>query len=436
MIDYIKTKNVSLSNPELPEWEITTNQKTGEIRPVEVAEYNGLKFLRKSGKIFLRGSLHRYFNEGQHNYNDFYYCDLENVLNDLKTRFGLDLGKTEIENIEFGVNLVIPYSPDKVINSLVLHRGQPFHKFPIGQGVECSHAQYYIKVYNKGLQFKQPDNILRIELKVFKMQFLQSQNIPLRTLQDLLNTEILQRLGELLTRTVEEIIWTNTKLSTSKKVPEKYRLLLANGSNPLYWVNLKPESKDPEYSKKRKTYYRELNRFEKVVANYGNSLKPEIVANSRDKFTDLLKKSRIIRTIKKGDKFTDTQTHVGTNLPCNYTVSLSHDAKTCPVTGLDISMQKPTSKFLSVAGIKYYYQNDSAIYNYLESMLTDKWKREPLKTRFREIAHYIRNEFNNPRHNYNRDSNKRGAKLFDDTPYYSERLKKSIYGKECLKRSH
>jgi len=430
MIDFIKTKNIELPNPEILEWEFTTNQTTGEIRPVEVAEYNGLKFKRKSGKIFLSGSLHRYFNEGQHNYNDFHYNDLKNVLNDIKTRFKLNLDTTEIENVEVGINLVIPYSPDKVINSLVLHRGQPFCKFPKGRGVECSHAQYYIKVYDKGLQFKLSENVLRLEIKVIKMQFLQSQNIPLRTLNDLLNTDILQGLGELLTRTIEEIIWTDSKLLNSKKVPDKYRLLLANGSNPLYWINLKPERTDPDYSRKRKSYYRELARFEKIISKYGNELKPEILTKSRDKFTDLLTKIRQIGHVKKRDKFTEPQHPAGTNLPCRYSVRLSH-VKKCPVTGLDISMQRSTSKFLCITGIKFYYQNEPTIYRQLESKLSDKWKQRPLKIRYREIAHYIRNEYNNPRHNYTRDTKKRGAKLFDDTPYYSERLKNSMYGKVC-----
>ncbi len=434
-IDYIKTKDLLIADPEGLEFEFTTNVKTGEIRPVEVAEYNNLKFIRKGGKIFLRGSLHKYFNAGKHNFNDFHFNNLTSVLDELETGFGIDLHTARIENVETGLNLILPYSPNKVINSLVLHTGQPYLSMTKGKGVECEHKQYYIKVYNKGYQYHTKENILRLEIKVYKMQFLKTHRIPLKTLSDLRNIEVLKAMGELLVRIIEESIWTDHKLTNNPVLTEKQRLLIANGSNPTFWENLKPtENNDPNYSRKRKAYYREIGKFEKLVDKYGNNLKMDIVQKSREKFTDLLEWHRHNTHLKKRDKFTapitpeptPTKCQKGTNLHCSYTVNIP-TPKVCPITNLNISMQKKNSKFLTPLGVAYYYKNYPSIYKELETRLTDKWKGEPLEIRFREIAHSVRNEFNNPRNNYKRMLTYRGAKLFDDSPYFTNRLKLSMY---------
>ena len=81
--------------------------------------------------------------------------------------------------------------------------------------------------------------------------------------------------------------------------------------------------------------------------------------------------------------------------------------KTCPITGLDISMQPKNSKFLSYTGVKWYYNNDSQTYrNVLEPVLRKSWKYKPLNDQFREIAHIIRNKDSNPRNNIKRVLNR------------------------------
>lgn len=81
--------------------------------------------------------------------------------------------------------------------------------------------------------------------------------------------------------------------------------------------------------------------------------------------------------------------------------------KTCPITGLDISMQPKNSKFLSYTGVKWYYNNDSQTYrNILEPVLRKSWKYKPLNDQFKEIAHIIRNKDSNPRNNIKRVLNR------------------------------
>lgn len=75
----------------------------------------------------------------------------------------------------------------------------------------------------------------------------------------------------------------------------------------------------------------------------------------------------------------------------------------CPVTGLDISMQPRNSKFLSVSGVKWYYNNERDIYiSMLEPRLKANWREKSLLEQFREIAHAVRNADSNPRNNTKR----------------------------------
>lgn len=444
MIDGIK---LNINNKVATDWIIKTNEETGEILPNKTALLQGFVIVQKGNRVTLKGSLHKYHNNGLHNYNDFTFEQLVNGINDLKRKYNIDPETSFLENVEFGVNIETPFDPEYILNNVVIHKGEPFKRFPKGLGVECEHAQFFIKIYDKGAQFNISGNLLRVEVKVIKMAYFKSQNLNLVNLADLTNRDLLNSLGELLTKTVNEILFTNIDLLNNSSISEADRLILSNGSNPNYWNNLKPNSTkfelgntDPAYKRERKKYYRELAKFEKLLTKYDNGLKTLIVERVRDKFTDLLNKTGRIGQPKKRDKFTDPEQKIkriehpkeenepdkGTKLPLVYSVSLS--PRYCPITHLDISMQKPNSKFLSIAGIKHYYVTQPIIYKELEKRLTDKWKFNPVEVQIREIAHSIRNEYYNPKHNYKRDSNKRGAKLFDDTPYFSDRLKDSIFG--------
>ena len=74
--------------------------------------------------------------------------------------------------------------------------------------------------------------------------------------------------------------------------------------------------------------------------------------------------------------------------------------RVCLVTGLDISIQKMTSKYLCSTGLKYYKENEPETYQRLkEKYLTpEKWSLD-LPEQFYFIAHNIRNAKTNQHHN-------------------------------------
>ena len=72
------------------------------------------------------------------------------------------------------------------------------------------------------------------------------------------------------------------------------------------------------------------------------------------------------------------------------------------MTNLPIGMQKE-SEFLCRSGIRFYYENYSGIWKYyLLPRLSEKQKLKSLTAQFDEIAHSIRNEYNNQKHNTRR----------------------------------
>jgi len=81
--------------------------------------------------------------------------------------------------------------------------------------------------------------------------------------------------------------------------------------------------------------------------------------------------------------------------------------KSCPVTGLDISMQPKNSKFLSYTGVKWYFEHDYKTYKkVLMSRAQKNHTDKDNEYQFREIAHNIRNSDSNPRNNTKRAINK------------------------------
>ena len=99
------------------------------------------------------------------------------------------------------------------------------------------------------------------------------------------------------------------------------------------------------------------------------------------------------------------------------------ERKFCKVTGLDISMQKKGSRFLSIKGVRFLYKNDRQKYDALLSKLPSKWHNAPLEVQEYKIAHYVRDKFFNPRNSTRRAIKRMCSEpvLFDNRPLISKK---------------
>jgi hypothetical protein len=428
MIDGFKILELSvnrelfLNNPLIEPHIPPTNKKTGEVKnEPEPAKYEGLKFLIYPNRIELNGSLHTFYNQGLHNYNDFHYRKLESVILELKHDLGIDPENSVLNNLEIGVNMELQFSPDRFLNNIIMHRGAPFtwqHQ-KTKRYRECSHTQFFIKSYNKGIQNRLKKSILRFEIKFIKMERI--NQLGIKTLSDLIKPGNLERLGKLLIKTFDEVLTGNLKTDYSQ-LNQRDRELFIQGHNSSYWLEIKPsDSTAPDYKKKYKRYDRRLKRFNELLELTGaNQQKKEIrelliqkvdeLCNPRiTGETDRDKLSEIRRIItpktnekKRGKLTAPKKNKTGENASLFYSDKKRHKTnlkiRKCLVTELDVSMQRDGSLFLSHTGLKYYYNTNKELFDSIKNKyLPKEWNNSDLKIQIEKLAHNIRCIYSNRR---------------------------------------
>jgi len=323
MIDYFKAEvkgfNLSdlLTNEHL-NFIAPYNTKTGEIfENKKIAEYYGLKFeLFNNQYLWLKGSLHKYWsviNTGHlTNYDDFSISDLIQVIHDISKKFNLDPNKIYLHGLEFGVNIKVPFIPRKFLKeNLINYKGKSKRTEEFnGKGylVEFERSNYYIKIYDKSLQYLLQWNILRFEIKARKMEFIHKSGIV--TLTDLCDISKLKELEKILGSVFDGLLVCDDLYPEIKMGP-KDKQIFTQGINPSYWEKLKPDSKDfikgnsdENYKRQRKRYYRQLNVFNKILAKYKLDTKKTLLS----KMIQIKWEELLLDFGKIGDKLTDLLT--------------------------------------------------------------------------------------------------------------------------------
>jgi len=389
LIDFIKYELINhnpntLGENPLLEFETKVKYGTGELGKYRHAYYRGIEIkifdptsANPKGRITIEGSLHKYWNNGGHNFNDFDFNGLQKVLDDLKNKFGIVPANCQIKQLEIGVNISPPFSTKKILQSCIMHKTDIFKwVFTNDEGnyVQVQHGNYYVKIYDKQKHyvkkgFNIPDEVLRFEIK-YKREKL-SQTIMKKgviTLKDVLDFGLSNFKYHLL-QEWQNVLFYDFSILDETRYKDKY-------SNPNYWMNLKPEN--------FKYHRKNLN---KIVKSNPENLKKKI--------------KNIIG--KKVDSLNSNPTQIKPlNIPLIRVVgkvtSKASKNKICTVTGLNIEMQKEDSFLLSHEGLKYYYSSDRKVYNEVKrKFLTEAWNHSPHKIQIKEIAHNIRNTISNQR---------------------------------------
>jgi len=399
MIDFIKIRTLNpdingiRNNPRL-DWEQRTNEKTGEIKEY-TADFHGLTFqIIDNQYLNISGSIHKHWNaingRGDHNHNDFTLLDLTDVILGFSKRFIMTPSNCIIENVECGVNVIPPIPATEILRSVINHKGKPFNRI-LSQKMnylECQHRQYFLKLYDKGLQYDQ-GNILRFEIKTRKMEIVKNANIE--TLSDLMNPHNMKQLGTILTGNFNDILFYDYTIPETG-LNAKERLILTQGQNPLFWGDYKRTN--PE------NYFKKRNRFKDLVKKYGTRDIQEIILPLiGQKWNELLTNDpKTLQELTGGKKSNITgidTSNIGTN-PVNLSLN-DPDPGTpprryCLSCGRDITNQRPGAKF---CGAKYVGYSQ---------------------------AHRCRNIDSNPRNRirYIKEMERINPTLFDTVPYFIE----------------
>ena len=290
MIDFIKI-NIKELNPAILEanplleffdninlltGEIKTTNRQGQtIKPYKNAFYNGLEFkIYDNGFITLSGSLHKYWNKGSHNYNDFNLTAFLCVLNELKHKFNITLEQCVLKCLEIGVNIAPQIPTNQFLDYCFLHKTKPFEyqkNSDEGKYKQVQHEHYIIKIYNKALHYKSngfniETEIMRFEIKYKKMQKLNERGIY--NLQELANYGLHNFKDALLNEFNNILFYDNTIQSKSKRI--------INYKNPLYWIELLNRST-------KTSYYKHKEILKNITSNSSNKIQLQTAEIMNDK---------------------------------------------------------------------------------------------------------------------------------------------------------
>ena len=232
-----------IKNNPLLDFKTELNENTGVLGK-SYAYYRGLKFnvfpptiANSSGRITMEGSLHKYFNGGKHNYNDFDVSDVIGVFDEIDKLFGIQSKDCVLKQLELGVNINPPRLSKLVIRSCYLHGTKRFgwqSTRDEGSYIQSDCSRKTIKIYDKAQHyrnkgFKIPDEILRVEVKFKKMEYLNSLNIY--TLSDLIDIDLNSFVKTTLIKEWKRVLFCDEDIIKQNRLSNNY-------NNPNYWLTL------------------------------------------------------------------------------------------------------------------------------------------------------------------------------------------------------
>lgn len=376
LLDFYDTINLTTGQMK------TTNRNGNKVTPSKNASYKGLEFkIYDTGTITISGSLHKYWNNGAHNFNDFDSSAVLFVLNDLQTKFNIDPSKCILKCLEIGINITPPVPTNEILDNCLLHKTKPFEyqkNSDEGKYKQVQHSQYIIKIYNKALHYKSKGfnvktEIMRFEIKYTKMQKLNAKGIF--SLQDLINYGLHNFKDEVLNEWQNVLFYDNT--IQIDHLTTKLQKAVLEYSNPNYWTGLLSNKQTKNF-----TYHK--NQLKKIIEKNSNKVQ-DLTAEIMSKKIDFLN-SKTIQI--------DPLTILSNWIVSDNTKEIKKHL--CKVTGFNIEMQKKESVLLSHTGLKYYYKTDKIIFEQIKRRYLSKiWFKSDFKTQIKEIAHNIRNTDSN-----------------------------------------
>ncbi|MCZ4693897.1 hypothetical protein [Ancylomarina euxinus] len=319
------------------------------------AYFNGLSFvIEPKGIARVKGSIHRFFNNGSHNADRFTFENFTIAVNDLLA-FGINPETAILRSFEIGLNLdttTCKIDNKTFLESILYCKGakrsdmEIHEKLGYGYVFKTTNAKY--KFYDKSIQSDiQNAELLRIETKFTRMRAV--ENYGLRTLSDLLDKEKLSKLivDKYLKPIDETIFFEWEQIKTTRKIPTKYKSKFKDLRNPDWWI------KD---ERSRIDRHRNKLLLEKLVTLYAkrnikNILKDlislELQAFTRNKNCYEYTEFESLNNWNKSDNAKKSVTNAQRIVGCDL-----HDQregkkkkKYCLICGKEITGQKTDSKY-------------------------------------------------------------------------------------------
>lgn len=388
VIDYIKilikdADNKSLLNNSDLDFVRSISETTGECETKKVSTYHHCKIrIYDSGTVIFSGSLHKLYNSikgiqspnkdpNGYNGNELYFNDIDYIKKHLITLFAVSPEQMIVQNIEFGQNLNTSFDPQDFITWLLLFEKKRFEFRYNEYYAQSIHAQYILKTYNKGNHYNMPKNTLRFEIKVLRMEH-QKKIVGIKSMADIKQQSMLYAFDYLI-KQLEKLIYYDKTIKI-KELDKKQKGKIQEYKNSRYWSLLTPKQR-----------FKHKEKLQQIINKNSQNLKAEIL--------DLLiqKKEQFYRLSEtpKREQFYHS------SIVSNHSLST---VRICPISGLDISMQKPYSKYTLTATLKNLKKSDSKKFSEVCALLlsstsgnTPKYEKDLIS----HLAKQIRNRYYN-----------------------------------------
>lgn len=276
-VDYVNCEIIGI-DPQLflnsKDLTFTPILKDGCIIKKHYAIHQGMKISISvpSNRIMISGSIHKYWNFGKHNYNDFDENAFHSAVKNLCQYFGIMPENMAITSLEYGVNISISHPVDEVLNHCLQHKNVDIEQKisnDKGKYHTAKHSQFTLKLYNKAKQYKLNDNLMRIEIKQTNWSVYRKKGI--RTMKDFMLWDKSQLIENLIHQWESVVFFDFT--STRYKNCIEY-------SNMNWWRIQRDK-------KSRTTFKRHFDKLRRMNKEHGSDLQQIISQLIRSKITDL-----------------------------------------------------------------------------------------------------------------------------------------------------
>lgn len=296
MMDYVK---ISLIDSDierllkLPFLDFKTefSEKTGELSTKKKAEYHFCKItIHDTGAVLFTGSIHKLWNSLNNrkapnykpltkeqikkgmkdrykgfNGNQFTLENIFEVRTHLEYLFNCKPNKMLFQNIEFGVNTTPDFNPNLYLKGLLYHKNRLFEYRFKGTYAQVEHQRYFLKIYNKSIQYGMRKYTLRIELKINKSEEL--KKVGIKTYADV-NINTLNKAKQLLIKRFDEVVHYDYTIN-KKGLTKKENQLLESYSNSRFWIiDLKSNHR-----------HRHKKRLQQITAKYSENIHQQLRAD-------------------------------------------------------------------------------------------------------------------------------------------------------------